>query len=224
MKKKNVTDSLENSILIPLTEKEAMKIGITMVNKLVNAQRQKMPSIPEPDLRSYLNLKLIGLWEKFNPEEGTWSRYISPNLKFYTLNWIRDNYKDMKVSRKYLEIYNKAKKIKKDFPEIQCLSLTQQQGVIASKLGITIEVLIEAEQAVSCRFTDDITIAEIDLIQKDEEEELDSLYAIAYENLTPIQWALMEDYHIKGGENLSEEDKIKAENLTNHLRELRKLS
>lgn len=199
-----------------ISEREAMREGVDVVKSLVRFQKSKMPKIPENDLTSYLNLKLIGLWEKYDPLKGTWRKYINGNLKYYILNWIRDSYRDVKVSRRYLDTYNKISKIRNDYPELQSLSPDEVQKFISQKLGMTDEDIQEAELAISFRFTDDISISE-----NLTESPLDSneYYYSLLDSLSAEDQDLLKTYHLSGGEGLSPPQLARAELITEELRQ-----
>jgi RNA polymerase sigma factor (sigma-70 family) len=122
-----------------------LKEGITLVNQVTKNFCFKYRVKDREELCSFLLEKLIRVIDNYDESKGNFKVFAVRSLYGYSLNFLRDNCRIIKVPRKHLDVYLMYNRLKK-----QHSGLTLQAA--ADKLGIKLSVLEKALEAASLTF------------------------------------------------------------------------
>ena len=105
---------------------------------------------PYEDLEQIGYLGLIRAIERFNPQKGSaFSSFAIPYIRGEMLHYLRDKGSMMRIPRRWQELYNRGKKLRKDL--IEKLGRLPQDTELAASLGIPLEEWSECQLALQNR-------------------------------------------------------------------------
>jgi RNA polymerase sigma-B factor len=106
---------------------------------------------PLEDLEQVAYLGLIRAIERFNPQQGcAFSSFAVPYIRGEILHYLRDKGSLMRIPRRWQDLYNKGKKIRKQLS--QSLGRQPQDREIAQVLGVSEQEWNECYLALQNRF------------------------------------------------------------------------
>ncbi|MFW6295790.1 MAG: RNA polymerase sigma factor SigF [Halothece sp.] len=148
------THSME--LLIAYSHKPSLKIRNQLVQLNAGLVRKVAHQInrqchePYEDLEQIGFLGLIRAIERFDPQQGcAFSSFAVPYIRGEMLHFLRDKGSVVKIPRRWQELYNRSKKVRKHLTTE--LGRTPKDSEIAEALGVAIEEWQECKLAAQNR-------------------------------------------------------------------------
>ncbi len=152
--KKKYIDSME--LLIAYSRNPSLELRNKLVERNLGLVRQvahrisRQCSEPYEDLEQIGYLGLIRAIERFDPQQGcAFSSFAIPYIRGEMLHYLRDKGSVMRIPRRWQELYNKAKKIRKQLTVT--LKRTPTDWEIAEALEVPLKEWNECQLALQNR-------------------------------------------------------------------------
>jgi RNA polymerase sigma-B factor len=128
---------------------QLVQLNAGLVRKVAHQVSRKCAE-PYEDLEQIGYLGLIRAIERFDPQQGSaFSSFAMPYIRGEILHYLRDKSTIMRIPRRWQELYNKAKKVRKQL--IENLGRTPKDFEIAEALQVSLHEWNECQLVIQNR-------------------------------------------------------------------------